>query len=242
MLRPIHSSAAGGALLTAAALIAALSASTALAESRAFEFEPFTGASFASDINATIVAGAAQSVTVDARNATDLEDLRIEVVNGKLSAWIERDLWDFFASRDRQITVVVSVPVLDQLDASAGASVEATGISGDVVIDASSGGTLKLSEVDARSARVNASSGAKLSLDGRCLTANVQISSSASLAAAGFECGDVDIEASSASSATLFANGHVNATASSAARVSLAGHPRHVDDDVSGGGDVDVLY
>lgn len=241
MFRPIHSPAARGALLTAT-FLAALSATTAFAESRTFEFEPFTGASFSSDISATIVAGATQSVTVDARNATDLEDLRIEVVNGKLNAWVERDLWDFFASRDRQITVVVSVPVLDQLDASAGASVEATGMSGDVVIDASSGGTLKLSEVDARSARINASSGAELFLAGQCLTANVQISSSASVAAEGFECGDLDIEASSASSATFFAKGRVNATASSAARVSLAGHPRHVDDDVSSGGDVDVLY
>ncbi|OEO29089.1 hypothetical protein VW23_002535 [Devosia insulae DS-56] len=236
MLRPIH-----GALLTAA-LIAALSATTALAETRSFAFEPFTGASFASDIDATIVAGAAQSVTVDARNAADLEDLRIEVVNGKLNAWVERDLWDVFASRDRQISVVVSVPVLDQLDASAGASVEATGMSGNIVIDASSGGTLVLRAVDARSARINASSGAKLSLTGQCLTADIQLSSSASVAAEGFECGDLDIEASSASSATFFAKGHVNATASSAARISLAGHPRHVDDEVSSGGDVDVLY
>jgi hypothetical protein len=241
MFRPFRSPAARGALVTTA-LLTCLSSSAALAESRTFELDPFTAASFESDINATIVAGAAQTVIVDARSVADLEDLRIEVVNGQLHARVERDFWDFLAFRDRHVTIVVSVPVLDRLTASAGASVEATGMSGDIVIEGSSGSVLELNEVDANAATINASSGAQVRLDGLCLAVDVQLSSGASVAGRGFECGDVDVEASSGSSATLFAKGHVNATASSGALVNLAGHPLHVDDDVSSGGDVDILY
>lgn len=228
--------------IAAAALCTGLLSTPILAESRSFELEPFTAASFESDVNATITVGTAQTISVDARSAADLEDLRIEVVNGKLHAWVESDFWDFVAFRDRHISITVTVPALDRLDASAGSAVEATGMSGEIVIDASSGATIKLAAIDAQSARINASSGSQLRLDGQCLTANVQISSGASLAGKGFECGDIEVDASSGSNATLFATGHVQANASSGATVELAGHPAHVDDDVSSGGDVDTLY
>jgi hypothetical protein len=232
--------AAIGTLLAAAVL--GLAATGAQAESRAYDLQPFTAATIDSQIRAKIVVGDTQSITAEARDVADLQDLRIEVVNGRLHAWVDRDFWDFVTFRDRDIDLTISVLSLNALAANSGSIVNATGLAGDVVIEASSGAQMILADVQANAARISASSAASIDVGGVCVTSKVEISSSAQIAGASFECADLTIDASSAGTATLFASGNVNASASSGALVNLAGHPRRVEDSVSSGADVDVLY
>ena len=109
---------------------------------------------------------------VEAANPDDVRDLRLEVRDGRLYAWLQKNFWDF---RSREITIRVSVPSLDRIEASAGATVEATGPNGDlIVVDASSGASVRLSEVTAVKGQFTASSGSDINAAGSCNTATVR--------------------------------------------------------------------
>ncbi|MEO6012724.1 MAG: DUF2807 domain-containing protein [Devosia sp.] len=231
--------AAGAVILTAA--LAVMTPVKALAGARTFELAPFSRATVTSGLTAKFAVGATQSVAVDSVDARDMEDLRLQVIDGHLHAWVARDFWDYVTFNLHDIAIAVTVPALEQLGASSGAQVEAAGLRGNVAFEVSSGASLKVAGIDAGASRISASSGGSIWLDGSCVTETVQISSEASIAGNGFECVDLEIEASSGSSSTFFTTGYVNATASSGAIVNRLGGPDHVDDETSSGGDVKII-
>jgi hypothetical protein len=234
-------SAAAAAALILAGTIVAMNSTNALAASRTLELPAFTKASISSGIEAKFVVGATQSVMVGADNAADFDNVHITVVDGRLKASMDFDFWDFITFSRHTISLTVASPSLQSLNADSGARVDATGMAGDVMIAASSGADLRVHNIAAGAATIDASSGSTIWLEGSCDTADVQNSSGALIGAARFECTDLDVQASSGSSALLHAKRQVNAFVSSGAKVSLGGNPEHVDDEVSSGGDVDIV-
>jgi hypothetical protein len=225
-----------------AAGVLALATFPALADSKTYDVAAFDRAEFSSSVSATIVIGPTQSVVAEAADPAVLEDLRVQVVAGRLNVWLESDFWDLFSFRSDDVHVSVTVPALTGIVANSSADVKASGIAGEAIdVEVSSSASVVLTDLAVKSARLEASSSGDLVLDGTCVTASVQVSSSATVAGDRFECVDLDIDASSSAKARLFATGQVNADVSSSAKVELFGKPAHVDDDVSSSGDVDVI-
>jgi hypothetical protein len=225
---------------TVAALLAT-SAIPAFAASETYDREAFTKARIDTSIKAKIVVGPSQSISAEAADPATFEDLRIEVVNGKLHAWMEDDFWDFVTFRDRDVTLTITVPVLDAIAATSSADIAVSGATGALEVAASSSATIALTGVQLDKPRFDASSSADIDVDGSCTSATVSVSSSATISGDRFECVDLKVTASSSADARLFASGQVDAEVSSSANLVLLGDPDHVDDDVSSSGNVDVL-
>ena len=195
-------------LVATVALAAALfAAGPALAETRTIELPPFTAVSIASGINATITVGGTQSVEAEAPTADILNELKIRVVNGRLEAWVDWSIFDLFDfARDRQLYLRIAVPSVTALEASSGADVTATGVTGDTLsFEVSSGADLTASAVTGADYRLEVSSGAHLTIDGTCTKASIDISSGADIEASKLLCAEVDVDSSSGANAAVFA-------------------------------------
>jgi len=213
----------------------------ALAASKTFELEPFTAVDISSGINAEITVGPAQSIRAESPSQQELDELIVEVSSGKLVARTDWNLLDLFSLGDRNTTLFITVPALDGANASSGADIDVTGISGDEVsLDSSSGADIDARAAAGKSFRINVSSGADIDIDGACGSAEIDVSSGATLKADGLECADVDINASSGADADVFASASVKANASSGADIEVHGNPAKVDEEESSGGDVDI--
>ncbi|OEO31054.1 hypothetical protein VW23_018370 [Devosia insulae DS-56] len=222
--------------------IAALSVSPSLAASKTYDRAAFTGVDIGSSLDARIEIGPIQSIRAETADQVNLDKLHVEVVNGRLRAFMERSVWDLVSFSDPHVAITIVTPSLDALSASAAAEVIASGMTGSkLTVEVSSSADIKVAHIDTQSIAISASSAGTLDLDGACVSGTVQISSGASISGAALECVDLNIEASSGASGVLFASGQVNAQVSSGANIQLAGHPDHVDDEVSSGADVDVL-
>jgi hypothetical protein len=229
--------------LLAALVVTTFAVSTAAhAEMRSIQVPAFTAATFGSALKVRLAVGGSQSISVEADDASEIDAIRFEVRDGKLNVWRERDVWRLFRFSDSDVSVTVTVPSINVLEANAATDVKATGLAGDQVkIVVSSASTIEAKGVDVHSLTVSASSSGQLYIDGNCVTVHADLSSSALVAAGKFECVDAELTSSSSSSSMFFTTGHVIAEVSSGAEIKLAGHPLHVDDEVSSGGNIDVL-
>lgn len=220
----------------------AITAFPAFAATQTFEHDAFTKARFETSVDANIVVGPAQSITVEARDPATLDDLRIEVVNGELHAWMERDLWDFLAFRNDDVKLTITVPALSGVEASSSADVVVTGIAASAFdVAASSSASVTLTGIKVDQGRFEASSSASINVDGSCTVATIEISSSATFAGETFKCVDLNLQASSSADARLFGTGSVDADVSSSASVILAGNPARIDQHISSSGSLDIL-
>src|SRR5215212_8274560 len=165
-------SAVAAAAIILAGSIVVMNSTNALAASRTLELPAFTKASISSGIEATFVVGGTQSVMIDADNVADFDNLHITVVDGRLEASMGFDLWDFITLNRHKITLTVASPSLESLNADSGAQVDATGMTGDVRIGASSGADLRVHDIAAGAATIDASSGSMIWLEGSCDTAD----------------------------------------------------------------------
>lgn len=228
------------AALLAGTLVA--SALPAKAATKTIEVPSFIGITIESSLIAKVEVGGPQSIRVEGAGQDNIDKVRLEVINGHLRAYIERDVWDYVAFNDPRITLSITVPSLTYIEASAASDVTASGLDEDELhLAANSGSRLVVDAIKSRNAHLSATSGADLMLSGVCDTASVELSSGGVIGGEGFECIDINIEASSGGHALLFASGQVNANASSGAEVRLAGYPDHVDDEENSGGNVEVL-
>ena len=224
---------------TAALLIAAPVAG--LAADRTYPDLPaFTAIDISSGVDAIVTVGGAQAVSASAPNPVDLEELKVEVKDGRLRVWRDWDILDIFedlGNRDTKMTI--SVPALDSAEASAGSDVDVSGLSGDTVwIEVSSGADLKATDIQATTVDAGASSGADLSANGTCTTLDLDISSGADANLVDLACTDAEVEASSGSDVSLRATGTLKAEASSGAGISVKGKPAKTEIDESSGGSV----
>src|SRR5688500_18772854 len=105
--------------------------SSAFAETRSVDLGTFTSAAFESNLSATIVVGGEQSVAIEGNNPADLDDIRFEIVDGRLRVWRQTDIWDFLAFRRDDVMITITVPELNGIEASGASDVDAVGIKGD---------------------------------------------------------------------------------------------------------------
>ena len=225
----------------AAVLLFASLGGVALGASKTYELDAFTAVDISNGIEARIEVGPAQSVRAESAREADLEDLIVTVENGKLHARTDWDILDIFAFAQRRITLHVTVPALDAAEASSGADIEVKGMSGEKVeLESSSGADIEAQDVAGRVIRINLSSGADISVDGACGSADMDISSGATLRAERLACADVAVNASSGATARIFASASLRANASSGAAIEVSGKPASVDKEESSGGEIEI--
>lgn len=224
----------------AGAMLAAVSGA-AFAQSKTFEVTPFTGVDISSGLDADISVGGTVSVSAHSRDPEYLNDLKVEVRNNRLYAWIDRNILDFRFGDDRRVMLSITVPSLDFIEASGGSDVKANALGGDrVEAHASGGADLDIAGIKATALAAEASSGSDLTLAGTCATAAFDVSSGSDLNATDLKCVDVTINASSGSDAEIFASGSLTANASSGADLTVHGSPKSVKQDTSSGAGVKI--
>lgn len=213
----------------------------AQAASKTFELEAFTSVDISSGLNAEISIGDVQSVRAESPRQEAIDELIVEVSNGKLTASTDWNLLDFLSFGERETTLFITVPALGSATASAGADINATGISGDrVTLSSSSGADIDAKAVAGKSLEITVSSGADIDVEGACSSAIIDVSSGASLKADKLECAEIAVNASSGSDADVFASASLKANASSGADIEVYGKPASVDEEASSGGEIDI--
>lgn len=232
-------------LILAAATAAFLAAAVvpAAAASKTFDVGAFTEIEISSGLNAIVTVGGALSVVAESPRQDELDELIIEVRDGKLRAYTDWNLLDLFdwGPTEQRTTLTISVPELRAANANSGADVEVTGMTGDSLgLNSSSGADLKATGATGRTYELNASSGADLTVDGTCESAEVNASSGSDLKAEGLLCESVDANASSGAGASVHASVSLKANASSGAHIDVFGKPGSVDDETSAGGEVEI--
>ena len=121
----------------------ALTTSTAYAETKTYEFTGFTEADVSAGIVTNITVGGDYSVRAEAE-PKGLETLKIEQRGDALKIGRTKKIWDL--GRVPKVTVTITMPRLEGIDASSGSSVNASGIkASDFNADVSSGASVELS-------------------------------------------------------------------------------------------------
>lgn len=228
--------------LFAAVGVAALTVVPALAfaETKTLDVTGFHGVDVSSGIKATISGGQPYSVVVESGNAQDLADLRYEVRDGMLHLWYEWNLGNLLDWSGRDLRVTIGTEVLDTLEASAGALVEASALTGETIdLEVSSGAILKTTPIEGMFYSIEASSGGRIETSGLCETAEIEVSSGASIAAKDLDCTKVDLEASSGGALEVSATGTISAEVSTGGHVVVFGKPKVDKLETSTGGSID---
>lgn len=207
--------------LFAAAGAASLSAVTlAHAETQSYDFSGFTVIDASAGVDVEVAVGGDYSVRAEGEPEA-LERLRIEREGNALEIGRTRDRSFFSPGRKWNVTVYVSMPELDGVDASSGADVVASGI-------------------DAGDFDASVSSGADATLSGRCATIRADGSSGADLNAGELKCENAIADVSSGADLTLFASQSLEADASSGGDITVYGSPKNTNIDKSSGGGVSI--
>jgi hypothetical protein len=228
-------------LAAAAALAAAFAPAAALAASKAFDLGPFTQIEISSGIDAIVTVGGTQSITAESPRQEEIDELIVEVKDGKLHAYRDWSIFDIFSFGERQTKLTIAVPALSSVSADSGSDVDVTGITGDAVtLRSSSGADLNIKAATAKHYDADVSSGAGLDIDGTCESAKLNASSGADLNAEKLLCADVDANASSGSDLEAYASVSIKANASSGSDLKVHGKPPTVQQDASSGADISI--
>lgn len=226
--------------LTAATAALLLLAAPAFAETRNIELPAFGALDVSSGIDAIVTVGGTQSITAEAKDKRLLDDLQLKVEGNTLKAYYDWSFFDIFSFGNRdQVKLTITVPALSRVDASAGADIEATGVSGDTLkFNSSSGADLTLRAVAGKAIELNASSGAGLKIDGTCEDGKANASSGSDLDAEKLLCATMDANSSSGSDLEVHASQSIKANASSGSDLTIYGNPAEVDQESSSGSDI----
>jgi hypothetical protein len=227
------------AAVLAGSIIAAFPASAA---DRSFDLPRFTAIDISSGIIAEVTVGGPQSVMAEAATEGEIDELVIEVRDGRLRAGVEWNLLDIFF-RDREIHLRISVPELDEAQASSGASLEVSGLDAErAVLRASSGARLVATGAAGTHFDIEASSGSTISTNGSCGSARASASSGATLQAGMLACTQVSVRVSSGASIEIHASQSAVAKASSGGDITILGGPATLERETRSGGDTIVRY
>lgn len=211
----------------------------AFADSKTLDVGQFHGIDAASGIRVVVGGGKPYSAVAEAADPKDLSDLRHEVRDGVLRLWYDWTVGDIFDWSRRDVTVTVGAELLDRLEASSGASIEASGMMGeDITLEASSGASIRANAVEGMFYDIDASSGARIETSGLCNSADIEVSSGASVAAAALDCAKASLEASSGASLEVAVRETISADVSSGAHITVHGRPTVERLETSSGGNV----
>jgi hypothetical protein len=227
-------------MIAALAACALFAPSLALAETRALDVPEFHAVDVSTGIRAIVSGGKARSVVAEAVRPQDLDELRYEVRDGILHLWYDWNILDLIDRPHREITVTIDSEIIDGLEASAGASIAASALMGEeIALGASSGASIRTEAVEGMFYAIASSSGARIEASGFCTSAEVEVSSGASVGAKGLDCGKVKFDVSSGASLEITANDSVNAQVSSGGHATVHGGPSVEHLETSSGGSVD---
>lgn len=206
------------------AFIVSLAAVTALAlpalgETRSYDLPEFDKIDVSAGLMLTAKAGGAQSVSVETQEG-DFSDLKISVEDGVLV--VSRE-WNRLRWHQKKADYKITVSARD--------------LSG---LEASSGSHSSLSDINARRFNLDISSGAHVSVQGRCDNCVVDLSSGANLSASEFICDSANIDVSSGGHGEITVVTSLVGDASSGGHVSVYGNPERVNIDKSSGGRIKV--
>ncbi len=207
----------------------------ALADTRTYDVDAFTGISASAGIDVNFTTGQAQSVSVENRD-NDFDDIIVETKGDMLILKRPKKIgW----GKRKRYTVTVSAPNLDRVEASSGSDVTGSGLSGDQVrIETSSGADADIADIDAVHIALESSSGSDLNASGKCDSLTADSSSGSDIDARGLHCRIGAAEASSGSDITIHVSEGVIAEVSSGADVDVYGEPAERNVDKSSGGSV----
>lgn len=203
---------AAGVLIVAAPALAE--------ESRSFELPEFDRIDVSAGVMLVATVGETQSVLVKT-NHGNFKDFEIEVEDGELNISREWNRLSWHGSKS-DYKVIVTVPHLNGLEAS-------------------SGSHARIMKIDATRFDIDASSGAHMTIDGRCENCFVDLSSGADLDAKDLICNEANIDVSSGGHGKLTVRDAVDGDASSGGHVSVYGNPRQVSLDKSSGGRIKII-
>lgn len=222
-----------------ATLCAALPPVAATAESRTLELPAFHAVDVSSGIRADVTAGPDQSVVIESNSKADLDDLRVDVRDGTLYFWYDWSIGNLFSALDRNLTVTLTAPVIDDLGASAGAFIGASALKADALdFEASAGARIEALDTAAKSYDAEASAGASIELAGTCTDADYEVSSGASINASKLDCADAEFDVSSGASLQLTAHETIDGDVSSGGSATIYGKPEVRQLDTSSGGSI----
>jgi hypothetical protein len=233
-------------ILALAGIIGLATIGAASAESRTFELDGFERIDISTGLNAVVTFSDTFSVEAESNNPEALEKLQITTEGDTLTARLDQSFLDFLAGGGmfgeffgkHGVTIRIALPVLTGASASSGADVDIAGATGQLTVNVSSGGDLRLTGANLETVDVNVSSGAGANLAGTCGTAKLNASSGSEIDADRLVCQSADANASSGGDISLSASRSVTANASSGGDIEISGNPAETDFDSSSGGDI----
>ena len=199
--------------------------------------EPFTGIDASSGIEVMVSQGS-QKVTVQADDNLQ-KHILTRVQNGVLKISSEYNSYIDVKSRK----VIVSLPTIDRIETSGGASLWSTsGLKGAKIETRASGGSEMKLELEADHFECRASSGSDVELKGKALTLDTESSSGSSLDASKLMANDITSKSSSGSSTTVHPLVSLSAKASSGGSIEYTHEPKYaVKSNSSSGGSVSKI-
>ncbi len=201
-----------------ASVAAAALATPAFAETQTFDVAGFTRVSASAGTTVRVTVGGDYSVVAES-TAKGLERLRVEIKGDELQIGRKHNTISW--GKSDRVVVTVTTPSLSGLEASSGASLDASG-------------------VDAGAFSVEASSGGSIDVAGRCDALAAEVSSGGNIDAEGLQCRTASVDASSGGNADIFASESVTGDASSGGNVDVYGKPKNVSKETSSGGSISI--
>jgi hypothetical protein len=195
---------------------------------------PFHGVSVSGDFDVEIKKGDKEEVILEADDNL-IKNIETKVVNGILRIRSEDN-----NLRDVHFKVYITAPAIDNLKASASASIktkDALTSPKSVELKASSAGEI-IANIDAPEVTADASSGGELTLSGRTKNFNANSSSGSEIKAMDLLTENSVVSSSSGASAKVHASVSLDASASSGADITYRG-TANVKKSTSSGGEVD---
>ena len=202
-----------------AALLLAVWASEAGAETRTYKLSGFSRINASAGVDVDLKQGPF-SVVADEPNGK-FDQLILEVRGDTLHISRKSKSGAWF-SRGPDFHVAVTAPTYDGVNASSGSNVE--------------GSNLSLQDL-----KVDVSSGADVDLGGSCTDLRVDVSSGADFDGERLRCETASVDASSGADADAYATRSATGDASSGADITFHGKPPQFDKDTSSGGSVKSL-
>lgn len=207
----------------AALVISSLTLSAYADVEREFSVGDFDSVAVSQGINLNLVMGSAPSVTAVADDDSDLDSLEIEVDDGELE--IRRGSWvsGLFSMGKSRGSVTVNV-VASELQA----------------VEASSGASANLIDITCTDLLVDASSGSRIDVSGRCDTVTIDASSGAAVDSTDLLATDASVDSSSGASIKVFAGDRFDGDASSGSSIRVYGSPEVAESETSSGASIDL--
>lgn len=151
---------------------------TAWADTESFDLSDFDGVSAAEGIHMHVTKGDAFAVSAESDDPEQLERLELDIRRGILRAKMDYGLFSLNWAEKKTVTVRVTMPNLNHVEASTGAEIMADTMSGsNTELAANTGSTLEVNAIDGGSMSVDVSNGGHIKIaEGACTSLSASVS------------------------------------------------------------------